>query len=63
VLRLRLFISSPNDVGSDRAIAVTAAERLQLEFRDRIKLETYVWERSLLRATNTFQSQWATADA
>jgi len=55
--RLRIFVSSPGDVGPERAVAAAVIERLQLEFRGRILLETYLWERSLLLATETFQSQ------
>jgi len=57
LLRLRVFVSSPGDVGAERAVALAVAERLQFEFRGRIQLETYLWERSLLRATDTFQAQ------
>jgi len=57
MLPLRIFISSPGDVGSERAVAVAVCERLQLEFRGIVHLETYLWERSLLRATDTFQAQ------
>jgi hypothetical protein len=57
VLRLRVFVSSPGDVGAERGVALAVTERLQFEFRGQIKLETYLWERSLLRATDTFQAQ------
>src|SRR6185312_5774330 len=59
MLRFRLFISSPSDVGPERALALAVAERLGFEFRGRIELETYLWERSLLRATASFQEQIA----
>jgi hypothetical protein len=55
--KLRIFVSSPGDVGAERAVAVAVAERLQLEFSDAVELEAYLWERSVLRATDTFQSQ------
>jgi hypothetical protein len=57
LLRLRIFVSSPGDVGAERAVALAVAERLQLEFRGQVQLETYLWERSLLRSTDTFQAQ------
>jgi AAA ATPase domain len=57
VLKLRIFVSSPGDVGAERAVALAVAERLQLEFRGRVELHTYLWERSVLRATDTFQAQ------
>jgi hypothetical protein len=57
LLRLRVFVSSPGDVGAERAVALAVAERLQLEFRGQVQFETYLWERSLLRATDTFQAQ------
>ena len=56
-LKLRVFVSSPGDVGSERAVAVSVVERLQLEFRGQIQVEAYLWERTILRATETFQSQ------
>lgn len=38
-------------------MAVAVIERLQLEFRDQVILEPYLWERSILRATDSFQNQ------
>ncbi|HEV8363186.1 MAG TPA: ATP-binding protein, partial [Gemmatimonadaceae bacterium] len=57
VLSLRVFVSSPGDVGSERAVALAVIERLQLEFRGFVQLEAFLWERSVLRATDTFQAQ------
>ncbi|TDR93009.1 ATP-binding protein [Enterovirga rhinocerotis] len=55
--KLRIFVSSPGDVGAERAVAVAVTERLQLEFRGQVELETYLWERTVLRATDSFQAQ------
>jgi hypothetical protein len=57
MLTLRIFVSSPSDVGSERAVALAVTERLALKFKGVVKLEPYLWERSLLRATDTFQAQ------
>lgn len=57
MLRLRIFISSPGDVGYERGIAGHVIERLELEFGGRVALEAYVWERNLITATRDFQSQ------
>src|SRR5712671_3310777 len=55
--RIRIFISSPRDVGSERALAMRVLERLQLEFRGRVELAPIFWEHEVLKATDTFQSQ------
>ena len=55
--RFRIFISSPRDVGSERALAMRVLERLQLEFRGRVELAPVFWEHEVLKATDTFQSQ------
>jgi hypothetical protein len=55
--KLRVFVSSPGDVGAERAVAIAVAERLQLEFRGLVDLEPYLWERTVLRATDSFQAQ------
>lgn len=57
MLSLHIFVSSPGDVGAERGVAFAIAERLQIEFRGQVLLKTYLWERSLLRATDTFQAQ------
>src|SRR5258705_7975139 len=55
--RLSIFVSSPGDVGAERAVVLGVIERLQLELRGRVQLDAYLWERRLLRATETFQAQ------
>ena len=41
---LRIFISSPGDVGEERVLAARVIERLQGEFANSIKLEPILWE-------------------
>ena len=50
-------VSSPRDVGSERALAIRVLERLQLEFCGRVELAPVFWEHQVLKATDTFQSQ------
>jgi hypothetical protein len=57
MLHIHIFVSSPVDVGSERAVTLAVVERIQLEFSGTVQLETYLWERSVLRATETFQGQ------
>jgi len=44
VKALRIFVSSPGDVGRERVMAGRVLDRLQGEFNRRIKLEPYFWE-------------------
>ena len=46
--RISIFISSPSDVGSERALAMRVLERLQLEFRGRVELAPIFWEHEVL---------------
>jgi len=55
--KLRLFISSPGDVGLERRFALGVIERLQGEFGGRLQLEPIRWEDQPFRATDTFQPQ------
>ena len=57
VKTLRIFISSPGDVGQERLIATRVIERLQGEFAAFIKLEPILWEHEPLRASSHFQEQ------
>ena len=57
--RLRIFISSPGDVGQERLIAARAVERLQGEFSHALTLEPVLWEHEPLRATAHFQDEIA----
>ncbi len=54
---LRIFISSPGDVGQERLLARRVVERLQGEFQRWLKLEPILWEHEPLRATAHFQEQ------
>jgi len=54
---IRIFISSPGDVGQERVIAERVIERLQGEFAGRATLKPVRWEREPLRATEHFQEQ------
>jgi len=55
--KLRVFISSPGDVGQERLIAARVLERLQGEFWGVFELEPIVWEHEPLRASAHFQEQ------
>src|SRR5687768_6089794 len=54
---IRVFISSPGDVGQERLIATRVLERLQGEFAGFAKLEPVLWEHEPLRASGHFQEQ------
>jgi len=56
---LRIFISSPGDVGQERLIAARAVDRLQGEFSHALALEPVLWEHEPLRATAHFQDEIA----
>ena len=57
MLTIRLFISSPGDVGEERVIAERVIERLGGEFGRSVELKPYLWEHEPLRATQDFQAQ------
>jgi WD40 repeat protein len=54
---LRVFISSPGDVRSERVRAYDVVTRLQTKFRAFLKIEPILWEHEAMRGTATFQSQ------
>ena len=56
-LTLKIFISSPGDVGQERIMTTRVLERLQGEFAAYVKLEAILWEHEPLRATGHFQTQ------
>jgi hypothetical protein len=53
----RIFVSSPRDVGSERALAAGVIDRLKFEFRGLIEIVPIFWEQMPMRATDTFQAQ------
>ncbi|HKV10656.1 MAG TPA: hypothetical protein VJ725_21120, partial [Thermoanaerobaculia bacterium] len=54
---LKIFVSSPGDVGREREIAARVLKRLSGEFVGRVDLQSYFWEHEPMRATNDFQDQ------
>lgn len=54
---VRIFISSPGDLSTERSRAEAAVNRLQTEFRDQLVLEPLLWEQEPLLASSDFQSQ------
>lgn len=57
VRKLRIFLSSPGDVGQERLIATRVIERLGGEFAGYVELEPILWEHEPLRASDHFQAQ------
>ena len=55
--RLRIFISSPGDVGEERVIAGRVIARLAGEFGQFLTLEPILWEHEPLRATAHFADE------
>lgn len=54
---LRIFVSSPGDVGEERAIAHRVIERLRFRYVGRANLEVLLWEHLPLVATQSYQEQ------
>ena len=54
---LRIFVSSPGDVGEERALVKAVIRRLQGLFAQRVRLEPIFWEHEPLRAPQSFQEQ------
>jgi Novel STAND NTPase 1 len=53
---IRVFISSPSDVRSERLIAERLIQRLHVEFSYHFRVEPVLWEREPLVATEHFQA-------
>ena len=55
---LRIFISSPGDVGREREISQKLISRVEASFGGRVVLQPYYWEHEPMRATRgDFQDQ------
>ena len=54
---MRIFISSPGDVGEERELAALVIQRLQREFTGRLEINPFFWEHQPLRATASFQEE------
>ena len=54
---VRIFLSSPGDVGAEREKAREIFDRLQVEFSGLIEIASYFWEHEPMRANADFQSQ------
>ncbi|MBW3543206.1 MAG: DUF4062 domain-containing protein, partial [Planctomycetes bacterium] len=54
---VKVFISSPGDVGPERLLTTRVLDRLRGEFAGRLHIEAVLWEHEPLRATDHFQRQ------
>jgi WD40 repeat protein len=54
---VRIFISSPGDVGAEREKAREIFDRLQVEFSGLLEIAPYFWEHEPMRADTDFQTQ------
>ena len=54
---LRIFVSSPGDVGEERVMTARVVQRLQGLFGQSVKLEPIIWEHEPMRATQHPQEQ------
>lgn len=54
---LRIFISSPSDVRSERVRAYDVVQRLQDKFQAHVRIESILWEDEPMRATASYQPQ------
>lgn len=57
MLTLKIFVSSPGDVGEERELARRVIERLSGEFRARAVLVPILWEHEPILSTSSFQGQ------
>ena len=54
---IKIFVSSPGDVGEERSIAHRVIERLKFRYAGRAQLEALLWEQMPLVATASYQQQ------
>ncbi|MGQ0634682.1 MAG: nSTAND1 domain-containing NTPase [Planctomycetaceae bacterium] len=54
---IRIFVSSPGDVGEERRLSGRIIERLQFRYAGRVTLEPLFWEHLPLTADASFQEQ------
>jgi hypothetical protein len=54
---LRIFVSSPGDVGEERVMTARVVQRLQGWFGQSVKLQPIFWEHEPMRATTHPQEQ------
>jgi WD40 repeat protein len=55
--RVRVFVSSPGDVGREREVAARVIARISAEFAGRLIVEPYFWEHEPMHAGADFQGQ------
>ncbi len=54
---IRIFVSSPGDVGTERELAKQIIERLQDEFLGQVEIQALIWEYEPLAAHDDFQGE------
>ena len=54
---VRIFVSSPGDVGRERDVAAKVVNRLRAQFSARLSIEPYFWEHEPMHAGADFQGQ------
>ena len=54
---VKVFVSSPSDVMSERARVELVAQRLNEKYSDRLRIKTVLWERDIAGAHTDFQTQ------
>ena len=53
LVTLKIFVSSPGDVGEERYVAARVIDRLRAEWAGRVNLEAEFWENEALAETKT----------